>query len=428
MRGLWDLPMFRNIFWMGLSSFVRLSTNLLLFTLIARHLGPEEFGHYMFWYGVTLLCALIAHYGLSHMLLKEISQHPENVANTLGESLSLRLMLSAVLVLCALGGSVLVDRPELLLVLLLAHLMETISETFYVTYRALGHYARESQLAACVAITQFGFVAAAVITKQNTAVIAVAFLTGKVAQLALILPISKQTFGRFSLQPVGAAFRLARRAKAYAIDNLLGSAFGNIDSTVLRIYVGIDAVGIYQSGMRIFIGIAQAAAVFSSVFLPAMAKQALCKEKNPRTALTLQASFMMYGLVAGLALAYFSDQIVDLAFGESYSELATLLPFFGLLFFVRLSADAWGVILMATGYQAYRAKVAAIHWIFALLLGSFLTYDLKAQGWIVALILASLLQGVLFAIRIIRSKIESSMKLSIGTAIIGGMLFIPKLI
>jgi len=420
--------MFRNIFWMGLSNVVRLGTNLLLIILIARHLGPEEFGHYMFWYGTNILFARFVSYGLNSMLLKEVAQQPESVANTLSESLSLRLLLSGCVFLCALGCSTLVDRPELLLTLLAAHLVEVISETLYVAYRALGHYARESQLATLAGIIQLGFVAVAVITKQNAAIIAVAFLAGKVAQFVLILPISKRTFGRFSLQPAATTFQLAWRAKAYAIDHLLATAFGNIDSAILRIFVSIDAVGIYQSGMRIFQGLAQAAGILSNVFLPELARQALCEEKNPRIVLSLQVSFLIYGLIVGLTLAYFSDQIVDLAFGERYNELTTLLPFFGLLFFVRFLADAWGVILIANGHQAYRAKAAAIHWIFALLLGSFLTYDLKAQGWIIALILASLLLGALYAIRIIRAKIKASITINIGIAIIGGVLFIPRLI
>lgn len=420
--------MFRNFFWMGLSSGVRLGTGLVLFILIARHLGPKEFGHYMFWYGTAALCSLLPNYGLANMLLKEIAQHPENVTNTLSATLSLRFTLSSIIFLCAMVSSVMVDRPELLLALLLAHLVEIISETLYVGYRALGHYDRESQLAACASILQFAFVIVAVITNQKTAVIALSHLAGKVAQLFLMLPISRRIFGTLSLQPIYKSFKLARRTKAYAIDNIFGSAFGNIDSIILRTFAGVDVVGIYQSGMRIFQGGNQVAPILGNVFLPEMAKQTLKKENNSRITLILQTSFLSYGLIFGLILAYFSDQIVDYAFGNNYNQLKTLLPLFGLLFYIRFFAAAWGVVLTATGYQGFRAKAALIHWIVALPLGSYLTNSLKAQGWIITLILTSLLLGVLFVHKTIRSNLGISVKLNVGMAIFGGMFFIPKFI
>ncbi|MCL1825579.1 MAG: oligosaccharide flippase family protein [Betaproteobacteria bacterium] len=418
--------MLRNIFWMGLSNAVRLFTGLILFILIARHLGPEEFGHYMFWYGTTLLCALLAHYGLSNMLLKEIAQHPENVADVLGASLSLRFMLSTGIILCALGASVMTERPELLLMLLLAHLVETISETFYVAYRALGHYARESQLAACAATIQLAFIAVAVITSQSAGVIAFVHLAGKVAQLTLILPFSKRIFGAFSLQSTYTAFNLAIRTKAYALDHFLGSLFGNIDSLMLRAYAAIDTVGIYQSGMRIFQGGNQAAPILANVFLPEIARQAIGK-KNPFIVFALQTSFLIYGLIFGLILTYFSDQIVNFAFGEDYQQLTALLPFFGLLFFVRFFAAAWGIILTATGHQKYRAKSTAIHLIFVLSVGSYLTHSMQAQGWLIALILANVLLGMLYMIRVVRSGSGVSATLGMGTMLLGSLLFVPRL-
>jgi len=420
--------MFRNIFWMGLSSAVRLSTGLILFILIARHLGPEEFGHYMFWYGVTLLCSRLANYGLSNLLLKEIAQHPENVKNALGESLSLRLLLSAGILICALGSSALVDRPELLLLLLLMHLVETATETLYVAYRALGHFAHESKLAAYAAILQISFVAIAVIAKQPPGVIAFAHLTGKTAQLALILPISRRIFGAFSLQSISTTFKFAMRTKAYAIDTLLGSAFGNIDSIVLRVYTSIDMVGIYQSGMRLFQGGAQAAPILANVFLPEIAKEALYEKKKSHTSLVLQAIFLTYGVVFGLALAYFPDQIVDLAFGENYKQLASFLPLFGLLFYLRFCGAAWGVILTATGHQGFRAKSTAIHLVFLLLVGSYLTYSMQAQGWLIALVLANLLLGILYMIRAKRSGLGGvSATFGLAAMLLGGLLFVPSL-
>ncbi|MDR2678810.1 MAG: oligosaccharide flippase family protein, partial [Zoogloeaceae bacterium] len=222
--------MLRNLFWMVFSSAVRLGSGLVLFVLIARHLGPEEFGHYMFWYGLTLLFATLAGFGLGNMLLKEIAQHPETAAHTLGEALSLRLTLAVAVLCVALIAAFFVDRPELLLLLLFANLVEIIAETFYVAYRAIGHYRGEAHVATAAAFLQLLLVVIAVLAYQKTGFIALVFLAGKVLQLVLILAAARHVFGKFRLASPRTGLRLAQRTKAYAADMLMGSAFGNIDS------------------------------------------------------------------------------------------------------------------------------------------------------------------------------------------------------
>jgi len=419
--------MFRNIFWMGLSSTVRLGTGLILFVLIARHLGSEEFGHYMFWFTTTLLCSLIANYGLGNMLLKEIAQHPENAANILGEALSLRLFLSVIVLMCAAAAAILIDRPELLFVFLFIHFIDSLSETFYATYRSLGFYARETRLATAAAVAQLALIALAVYAQQTTEVVALAHLTGRIAQLALILPSTRRTIGTFLLHSPRSAFRLAIRTKAYALDCLLTNTFGNIDNIVLRFFSGVDVVGIYQSGMRVFQGGLNAIPILSNVFLPTMARQALQKEKKTRSALVLQITFLTFGAIFGLAMAYFSNLIVKL-FGEGYSSLEILLPLFGLLFFIRFFAAGWGVILISENQQTYRAISTAIYLLFALMLGSYLTYRLHAQGWLIALILAHVLLCVLYMVRAVREGYAVSAKISTAFFVTGVLLFIPKIL
>jgi len=133
-------------------------------------------------------------------------------------------------------------------------------------------------------------------------------------------------------------------------------------------------------------------------------------------------------LFFGLVLAYFSDQIVNFAFGESYKQLAALLPLFGLLFFIRFFAAAWGVILTATGHQKYRAKSTAIQLVFAIFLGSYFAYNMKAQGWLIALILANILLGVLYMIHVVRSGSGVSATLGTCAMLIGGLFFVPRLL
>jgi len=420
------MHMLRDVFWMGLSSVVRLGTGLALFVLIARHLGPEEFGHYMFWYTTTLLCSVIANYGLGNMLLKEIAQHPVNAANILGQVLSLRLILFTIILMCTIIAATLVDRPDMLLMFLFAHFFDILAETFYAAYRSLGHYAYETRLATVAAVEQLALVAFAVFAHQTTGIVAFAYLAGRIFQMIPILLSAKRTMGAFPLHSPRTAFKLAMHTKAYALDALFVSTFGNIDNIILRFFTGVDTVGIYQSGMRVFQGGWKAVPILSNVFLPTMARQIPYKEKKIQTAFALQITFLVFGITFGLAMAYFPEYITKL-FGESYSSLTALLPFFGLLFLVRYFIAGWGNILVAENQQTYRAMSTGIHLLVILTLGSYLTYEFNVQGWLVTLILANLLLGILYMIRAVRLGYTASAKISLTAVIAGGLLFIPKI-
>lgn len=405
---------------------MRLGSSLLLFILIARALGPEEFGHYMFWYTSTLLCSAITNYGLGNMLLKEVAQHPEDATSILGQALSLRLALFTITLIGAAGAAWFADRPYLLFMFLIIHFTDIFSETFYAVYRALGFYAREAYLATTAAIMQLVFVGLAIYLHQTTEVIALAHLAGRFIQPVLIIRITRQMFDALRIHSLVATFRLARHAKAYLFDSILVNTFGNIDNIVLRFFVGVDAVGIYQSGMRIFQGALNAIPIFSNVFLPTIARQVHCHEQKIRMALKMQIFFLLFGIFFGLSMAYFSTIIVKL-FGKDYLSLASLLPFFGFLFFIRFFLAGWGVILIAENQQTYRAVSTAIHLLFTLVLGCWLADEFHTKGWLIALILGNILLSILYMLRAVREGYMASAKKCTITVFIGSLFFIPKL-
>ena len=381
----------------------------------------------MFWFSATYLFALLANYGLSNMLLKEMSQHPDSVGQHLATALVLRFTISGLLLAGAVLASFFVDRPELLLLLLCANLTEVVADTFFVGYRATGRYAGEARIATSVALVQLALVGGAVYAGQDAGVIAFAYLCGRLIQFFAIRHASAALFGDVSLPRVRDGIQLAKRSVAYAVDFALGNFFGNIDSVILRFLIGVDAVGLFQSGMRLFQGGAQAAPILANVFLPAVARAAGSNLDATKETSSLQFVFLAFGAAFGLVLTYFSGDIVSLVFGADYAVLVGLLPWFGLLFFVRFFAASWGLILTANGQQAYRAKATAFHLLVALVLGLGLAKTHGLTGWIIAMVLANALLGGLYMIRAIRQGVASSSPLMTGATVLGFLLFMPRL-
>jgi O-antigen/teichoic acid export membrane protein len=119
----------------------------------------------------------------------------------------------------------------------------------------------------------------------------------------------------------------------------------------------------------------------------------------------------------------FSEFIVHILFGSAYSSLVIFFPLFGLLFFIRFAAAAWGLVLTAAGEQRFRMIATIIHWILIALIAAILVPRMGIAGWLISLIIGSCMLGFLYALRGAR-RVDSPWT-SIGVTALGGFSFIP---
>lgn len=413
---------------MGLSTLARVGSGVLVFVLIARVLGPESFGRYMFWFSATYLISLLANFGLGNLLLREIGRDNSRLGVLTAEALKARLLISGLLVLVAALSEPFVDEPSLFLILLLANLLESIAETFFVAYRAKGMYSEEASLVTAMSVLQLAVVALAAFIFRSVTAVALAYLLTRSVQLIAIRVALRKTLGALPVASAKSSLLLLRNSWSYALDFALGNLFGHIDSLILRAYVGVGAVGLYQGGMRIFQGGAQLAPILANVFLPSAARSALSETAKQQSAEKIQLAFIACGISGGLVLTYGAELIVSTLYGDSFSALARLLPLFGILFFARFFAASWGLILTAHGHQRFRATSTSVHLLFALLLAILWLPKYGVAGWLWALIFANLFLALIYMYGAIRFRaVNISAKVS-AAALCGGFAFLPQLI
>lgn len=394
----------RNLALMGTSTVMRLGFGMLTFVVMARLLGPTQFGVMMLWMAVATLLAMIANYGLTPYLLREIGARPVDAGRVMAEVLSAKLVLSAgVLLLGCLSLPWLEPTARsVFLLLLCAQLADALTEFFNVGFRATNRFAAETKLASMAVLLQCALVTLALCWMATPVVAAVAFFVSRLAVLFMTWSAQRGYFAALRPAPVGTALQCIRSTKPYALDFGLQSLLGQVDSVVLNHFVGTAAVGIYQAGMRLFNGGAQAAAVLSSVFLPRAAAAAEVQDAGRslrRESSRVQWAFVGFGLLFGLALCGLAEPVVGLLFGAQYLGLVDVLPWFGLLFFVRFFASSWGVLLTSAGAQRFRAAVNAMHWVIIGALSLVLVPRLGVIGWLVCLIVGNALLAAAYVWR-----------------------------
>lgn len=394
----------KNIALMGTSTALRLTCGLLTFVIIARFLGPDQFGLLMLWLSVATLMSLLANFGFTPYLLREIGAYPELANATMNAVMTAKLMLSALI--CGLAALSVVWLPvstwALFAVLLAAQLADSMTEFFNVGYRATNRFAAETRLASISSVLQLALVTIACVLTPTPIMAAWAILAARLITLAITWQNQLGYFRNLSLVTPLQGWIKIKQTHAFASDFVLQSLFGQIDSLVLNHFLGPVSVGVYQAGMRLFNGGAQAATVLANVFLPRIAKINTSDAQFSREVIRVQTVFILCGLAFAIVLTLGAKPLTLLLFGPQFSPLITILPWFGALFLVRFIAASWGIILTSIGEQVFRAKMNLAQWIIVLALSWVWVPIYQEAGWLMSLILGNVFLVVVYAAKTLR--------------------------
>lgn len=389
----------KRVLLMGGSTAVRLGAGVIAFVWMARALGVGPFGVFMLWLSVATLVALAGNFGFATYLLREVGAQPERAVQRMSEVLTAKLCLSVILMLAVLVGAWWVpsDQRLLLLVLSAVQIADTFSEVLVVGLRARGLFALDARLTTLGAAIQIACIGVALSIQPSTQAALAGYALARTAVLGINMAAVLPRLPGVQLVSVGHAFACLRSTRAFAVDVLLQSLMGQVDSVVLNAFSGPHVVGIYQAGLRVFNGLAQVAPVLANVLLPTVAAaHAKGHEYYTREARRVQWAFSGAGLVMGLLLAWPAQVLVVRVFGLEFASLRDLLPWFGLLFFVRMFAASWGVLLTAGGQQGYRARCNVTMWAVIAMVASVATPAYGPCGWLLALVLGHAVLAVLY--------------------------------
>jgi O-antigen/teichoic acid export membrane protein len=378
----------RNLGFMGASTAVRLALGLLTFGIMARALGPAGFGQVMTALAISVLAGLVANFGLSTYVLREMGAAAQDEARRImSEVLTAKLCLVLGLALAAVIVLPWVPArwQPLLALMLLAQVFDAVTDLLNVGFRATGRYAAETRIATASALVQCGLVAGALLLWPTPLAAAAAYCVARGLVLVMTGLGQRSYFAGLKAAPWRLGLARLRAARSYAMDFGLQALFGQVDSVVLAATFGTAAVGAYQAGMRLFLGGAQAASVLGNVAIPKLSSLRAKGLPTAHTVARVQLAFLIVGSVGGLLLALVPADWVTYALGDEYQGLVTLLPWFGLLFLVRLTAASWGLLLTVEGRQGSRAIATLFHWLLIAAVALYILPEAHVAGWLIAL-------------------------------------------
>ncbi|MGI0480997.1 flippase [Geminocystis sp. CENA526] len=340
-----------NISWLMGDKGITLALSLLLSVLLARYLGPEQFGVYNYALAFVSIFQILSSLGLNGIVVRDLVELPNQDKEILGTSFVLRFLGSLLSIVVTIIIVTLFDHTDkqiLPLILLLslsnvASAFQTVS--FYFESKVLSKYVVKAHLLS--QISYYILLAILIFSEASLTFIAITFVFQSVVNaLLLCFMYSAQKQQIFAWK-----FRW-NRAKSLLSRSwpLILSSFGAI------IYLKIDQIMLGQMTSNTEVGVYSVAVRFSEVwyfipnlivasYFPSLLKSREKSYQEYNTRIQKLYDLLMLGALGlSIAMTFLSSPLINSLYGQYYQNSAIILSIHiwaSIFIFMRALLSKW---------------------------------------------------------------------------------------
>lgn len=344
-----------NTLWIMGDKITNLGVGFLVTVVVARYLGPEDFGIFSYAISVAALFSAAGHMGLSGLVVREIVKKPDERGVTLGTALGLKfigmalgytlLLIYAVayegvssieFTVLAIAGAVLFFKPFDII----DFWFQAFVQARYVTYARLTGLAVSSILKLLFVFLGFSVVYFVAANLIQAIAIAIAFLF--VYKIKSSLKVTEWSFSWAK------AKELFSQGWVIYLGSIFAVIYIKVDQVMLRWFEGSEAVGIYAVAAQLSEAWYFVPGAIVASFFPKLIK---LKEENPEQFnKRLQQLFdLLFILALGVAvvMTLISEWVIALFFGAYYIDSASVLVIHvwaAIFIFMRAAFSKWILI------------------------------------------------------------------------------------
>ena len=389
-----------NTGWLMIDRVLRMGLGVLVGVLVARYLGPTEYGILSFALSFIALFGTVTTLGLESVVARDIIREGSAAPQILGTAFTLRICASVLapwLVIATIRWIQPYDSTTLALVSLLSlgmifQAFDTIDSYFQAQVRSrLTVWAKNSAFLLTAGVRLWLIHAGAPLWT---------FAAAQVAELALgaigMIIAYRWTGGRMSLWRAqkDRAFRLLQQSWPVMLTGMAIMIYMRIDMVMLKVMQGDRAVGIYATATRIsevwyFVPITIVSSV-SPAIIRAKNNPSLYYERIGK----LFSLMTLIACVGGACIALSSRWIIHALYSNAFSAAAPILAvhvWASIFVFLGVAQDPWNVSenLLRLGF--YRTLAGAVT---NVLLNLLLIPQLSAMGAAIATVISYSIAGV----------------------------------
>ena len=344
-----------NILWIMGDKIANLIVGFLVIVIMARYLGPEDFGIFSYAISVVALFSAAGHIGLSGLVVREIVKKPDERGVILGTTLGLKFIGMALgytllliygiiyegvssieFTVLAIAGVVLLFRPFDVI----DFWFQAFVQARYVTYARITGLAVSSVLKLLFVLLGFSVSYFVVANLIQAIAVTLAFLY--LYKLKSNLKVSEWSFSWAKAKDLFSQGWVVYLGSIFAVIYL------KVDQVMIRWLEGSEAVGIYAVAAQFSEAWYFVPVAIVTSFFPKLIN---LKEENPEQFnKRLQQLFdLLFIMALGVAvvITFLSDWLVIFFFGVSYGDSASILVIHiwaAIFIFMRAAFSKWILI------------------------------------------------------------------------------------
>lgn len=320
-----------NIAWLVGGHVFRVGLGLLVLSLVARFLGPDQFGILNYTIGLAVIFTSIATLGMEGIIIRELVRHPDSAPEILGTGFALRTAGSvvAVGVVVAVAMAVRTDPSYLpyLLVISLAFLPQSFEVIdLWFQKHIQSKYTILAKSAAILAGS--GVKIALVIWKAPLMLFCVAYVFDFILAAAAMLIVYETRGGKFwSWNFSGQIARvLLRDSWPLMLSGLIVTAYMRIEQILVMNVLGSGVAGVYYASAKIIdIWALIPSFILTSVYPLLVEKRKSDPKTYHRRLQTVFDAMAGLGYVLALAVCLLAPVIIQVMYGPAYRGAVVIL-------------------------------------------------------------------------------------------------------
>jgi O-antigen/teichoic acid export membrane protein len=379
--------------------FSRLVSGFLLMFILARYLSLKDFGLFTFSLVVSGMIVLIIEYGYSIKLLKDTSKYKNKISELTSNSVVIKIILLLLIFLIFLSFYFLnlYTNYELyiFLLMMLSAIFNSFANHFLIPFRSIDRFDVEAKYVFLNNIMLFVLISGLAIYTKQLELVIYGFVFVKLIYMSLTFFLFQNKFG-FKFSKIN-LYEELKNGFPFAVHIAVGAFYLNVDTLILKQYIPIEDIGIYQAGLKLLGALTIIMAIINNVLLP---KLTSLRENNKNSFINLVVQFnyisIFVGLIIVIVINIFNREVIMFIFGENFMELNQYIFLFSIIIFLRYFGVVYGILLTISDNQKIRTYGVVFTLFFIILSDLFIIPRYEIYGALIVLILAHIILNTIY--------------------------------